>query len=294
MDIVSSVVIGVVQGVTEFLPISSTAHLKIIPALLGWKEPSAASSAVIQLGTVAAVLVYFAKDLGAITKGFLRSLMPQKNTVVASGDAVAPDIDPRQTTEARQGWAIILGTIPIIVVALLLKKFIENDFRSLYVIAGAQIVGALALYAADKLAPKTRTLDTITVKDGILVGIAQCFALVPGMSRSGSTMTGGFLTGLNREAATRFAFLLSVPATTLAGLFELKEVFKNAPVAPGEVQLSTPDLIIATLVSGLVGYASIAWLIKLLRTQDTLPFVVYRVLLGIGILLLLRQGILTP
>ena len=295
MDIVQSVVYGVVQGVTEFLPISSTAHLKIIPALLHWREPSAASSAVIQLGTVAAVLIYFAKDLGVITRGFLRSLMPQEAVVAASGDgATAPDVDPKQTLEARLGWGIILGTIPIVIAALLLKKFIEHDFRSLYVIAAAQIVGAIALYAADKLTPKTRTIETITVKDCLLVGVAQCFAVVPGMSRSGSTMTGAFLTGLNREAAARFSFLLSVPATALAGLFELKDVFKHAPPAVGEVQLGIPDLIIATVVSGIVGYAAIAWLIKLLRTQDTLVFVVYRVLLGIGLFLLISRGFFAP
>lgn len=294
MDIVQSVIIGVVQGVTEFLPISSTAHLKIIPALLHQPEPSAASSAVIQLGTVAAVLVYFAKDLGAIAKGFLRSLAPPENNAVGTdGDAVASDVDPRQTLEARLGWGILLGTIPIVLVALLLRKYIENDFRGMQIIAGAQIVGAIALYTADKLTPKNRTLDTITVKDCLLVGVAQCFAVIPGMSRSGSTMTGAFLTGLNREAAARFSFLLSVPATALAGLFELKEVFNHAPVAAHEVQLSTPDLIIATVVSGLVGYASIAWLIKLLRTQDTLVFVVYRILLGIALFVLISRGFFT-
>jgi len=128
------------------------------------------------------------------------------------------------------------------------------------------------------------------VKDCFLVGIAQCFAVIPGMSRSGSTMTGAFLTGLNREAAARFSFLLSVPATALAGLFELKDVFKHAPVAANEIQLSTPDLIIATVVSGLVGYAAIAWLIKLLRTQDTLVFVIYRVLLGAALFVLISRG----
>ena len=282
MDIIKAIVFGVVQGITEFLPISSTAHLKIVPALLHWQEPSAASSAVIQLGTVAAVLVFFAKDLLQITIGFLKSLTAPK--AIPGADA-----DPRRTLEARLGWGIILGTVPIVVAALLLKDHIEGDFRSLPVIAGTQIVMALLLYAADKLSPKTRTLDSITIEDCVLVGLAQCLSLVPGASRSGSTMTGAFFTGLNREAAARFSFLLSVPATLLAGLFELKDVLKHAPVKPGEMQIGTPDLIIATVVAGIVGYASIAWLLKLLRTQDTLVFVVYRVLLGVGIFYLLSQ-----
>lgn len=289
MDILKAIVLGVVQGVTEFLPISSTAHLKIVPALLHWQEPSAASSAVIQLGTVASVLIYFAKDLGKITVGFVKSLLPRKPgaTTTPSNE---PDIDPRKTLEARLGWGIILGTIPIIIGALLLKKFIENEFRSLYVIAATQIVMALALYAADKLAPKKREIDSITVKDCLLVGLAQCLALVPGASRSGSTMTGAFLTGLNREAATRFSFLLSIPATALAGLYELKDVIKGVPVKPGEMQLDTIELAIATIVAMLVGYASIAWLIKLLRTQDTLVFVIYRILLGIALFMLIARG----
>lgn len=275
MDLVKAITLGVVQGVTEFLPISSTAHLKIVPALLHWREPSAASSAVIQLGTVASVLIYFAKDLGQITVGFLKSLRPGAD---------------KNTLEARLGLGIILGTLPIIIAALLLKKFIENEFRSLYVIAGTQIVMALALYAADKLATKKRLIENITVKDCLIVGFAQCIALIPGASRSGSTMTGAFLTGLNREAATRFSFLLSVPATALAGLYELKDIIKGVPVKPGEMQLGTVDLAVATVVAMLVGYASIAWLIKLLRTQDTLVFVIYRILLGIVLFLLIARG----
>ncbi len=246
----------------------------------------------IQLGTVASVLIYFAKDLGQITVGFLRSIFPPKQGALpASSDGPStPDIDPRNTLEARLGLGIILGTIPIIIGALLLKRYVEHEFRSLYVIAGAQIVMALVLYAADKLAPKTRDIASITVKDCLFVGLAQCLALVPGASRSGSTMTGAFLTGLNREAATRFSFLLSIPATALAGLFELKDVIRGMPVKPGEWQLGTVDLAVATVVAMIVGYASIAWLIKLLRTHDTLGFVIYRVLLGIALFVLIAQG----
>lgn len=279
MDLLKAIVLGFVQGVTEFLPISSTAHLKIVPALLRWQEPGAASSAVIQLGTVASVLIYFAKDLAQIATGFLKSLRPGAD---------------RTTLEARLGLGIILGTIPIIIGALLLKRFIENEFRNLYIIAATQIVMALALYAADKLATKKRLIENITVKDCLIVGLVQCLALVPGASRSGSTMTGAFLTGLNREAAARFSFLLSIPATALAGLFELKDIIKGVPVKPGEMQLGTVDLAVATVVAMIVGYASIAWLIKLLRTQDTLVFVIYRILLGIALFALIAQGYLHP
>ncbi|MBC8139779.1 MAG: undecaprenyl-diphosphatase UppP [Fibrella sp.] len=275
MDLLQAAVLGAVQGVTEFLPISSTAHLKIVPALLHWQEPAAASSAVIQLGTVASVLIYFAKDLWQITVGFFKSLR-------AGAD--------KNTLEARLGRGIILGTIPIVIVGIALKPFIVGDFRSMSVIAATQIVMALVLYAADKFTPKTRTIESITVKDCLIVGLAQCLAVVPGASRSGSTMTGGFLTGLNREAATRFAFLLSVPATALAGLAQLKDIFDKVPVKAGEVQLNTAELAVATIIAMLVGYGSIAWLIKLLRTQDTLVFVIYRILLGIILFVLIAQG----
>lgn len=291
MDLIKSITLGVVQGITEFLPISSTAHLKIVPALLGWPDPGAAPSAVIQLGTVAAVLIYFAKDLLQIATGLIKSFGPAPKTGEVTG------IDPKNTLEARLGRGIILGTIPICVMAILLKKFIEHSFRGMYVIAGAMIVMALVLYAADILTPKKRSIESITVKDCLIVGLMQCLALIPGSSRSGSTMAGAFLTGLNREAAARFSFLLSIPATTLAGLVELKDIIKPPavdPTVPAAVTMhwTTPDLIIATVVAGVVGYISIAWLLKLLKNHTTIGFVVYRILVGIALIVMVSKGMI--
>jgi len=189
------------------------------------------------------------------------------------------------------GWAVVLGTIPICIAGLAGKKFIEGSLRSNTVIAVAMIVGALALYAAEMLTQKKRALADITVKDGVTVGIAQAFALIPGMSRSGSTLIGAFLTGLNREAAARFSFLLSVPAVVLAGLLELKDIRAPLPAgAPPTMALTHVDVVIATVVAGLVGYASIAFLLKYLRTHTTLAFVVYRLALGALLLYLISTG----
>lgn len=283
MDIVKSVTLGVVQGLTEFLPISSTAHLKIIPALLHWDDPGAAATAVIQLGTLLAVVVYFARDLWSALVGTLRGI---RNPAL------------RQTPEARMGFAVIVGTIPICIAGLAFKNIIVGPLRSLYVIAAAQIVGAIVLYLAEVFVSRKaeRGMGDVQIRDGLNVGLAQVFALIPGVSRSGSTLTGAFLTGLNREAAARFSFLLSVPAVLLSGLFEMKEFIKpEAPVpgAPPIMHWTTPDLVIATVVSGLVGYASIAFLISYLRKRSTLVFVVYRLLLGLLLFYLLRQGILS-
>lgn len=277
MDLVKSVTLGIVQGLTEWLPISSTAHLKVVPNLLGWPDPGAAATAVIQLGTLVAVVVYFAKDLWGMTKGTLRALMP-------GGD--------RSTPEARLGLAVIVGTIPVCVAGLLLKDLITGPFRSNYVIATTLIVMGLILFAADTLvgSKARREVGDIQIRDGIVVGLAQMLALVPGVSRSGATLTGAFLTGLNREAAARFSFLLSVPAVLLSGLYELKEFIKPEPLPPGApptMVWTTPDLLIATVVSGIVGYASIAFLLRYLRRHSTLVFVIYRVLLGLLLLYLL-------
>lgn len=279
MDIIKSVTLGIVQGLTEFLPISSTAHLKIVPNLLGWNDPGAAATAVIQLGTMGAVIAYFARDLAAITRGFLRSLMPGSNE--------------KDTATARMGRAVIVGTIPICVVGLALKDQIESTFRSNYIIGTMLIVMALVLFAADKFLPKTRPMEEVQLKDGIIVGLAQAIALVPGASRSGSTLAGAFLTGLNREAAARFSFLLSVPAVLLSGLFQMKEFIRPGPPIPGApptMAWTTADLAIATVVSGLVGYASIAFLLRYLRRHDTKVFVIYRLLVGALVIYLTSQG----
>ena len=278
MDIIKSVTLGVVQGLTEFLPISSTAHLQIVPRLLGWADPGAPYSAVIQLGTVAAVIVYFWKDLLGIVTGFVRSLTHK---------------EARNTLEARLGWALIIGTVPVVVAALLLKKLIETQFRSLWVVATMFIVMATLLLLAEIIAKHKRGIETVTPQDGLLVGLAQAFALVPGSSRSGSTLTMALFLGFTREAAARFSFLLSVPATALAGLYELYDKYykhRNEPPDAGIIPWTTPDLIVGTLVSGIVGYACIALLLRFLRTNSTLVFVVYRYVVGAILLYLLWSG----
>ncbi len=267
MDIVKSVTLGIVQGLTEWLPISSTGHLIIVPTLLNWPDPGAASTAVMQLGTLLAVLIYFRKDLWGALVGTLRGIK---------------DPAARNTPEARLGFAVIIGTIPVCVAGLLLKKVIEGPLRSIYVIAGAQIVGAIALYLAELVGTKraTRGVEEVQPRDGIVVGLGQMCALIPGISRSGSTLTGAFLTGLNREAAARFSFLLSVPAVLLSGLLELKDLIDHKAPPPGTMIWTTPELILATAVAGIVGYASIAFLLGYLKKHSTLVFVIYRIALG--------------
>ena len=270
MDIVKAIVLGIVQGLTEFLPISSSAHLEIVPRLLGWGDAGTAYTAVIQLGTIAAVIIYFWKDLSRVATAFLRSLS-------SGGDKNSPD--------TRLGWAIVLGTIPISVLGLLLKKFIIKDFRSLWLVATMMIVMGVLLIVAEVVAKHKRGISDITIRDGWIVGFFQVLAVIPGASRSGSTLTGAMFLGLNREAAARFSFLLSVPAIVLSGLVELKDVVKPpvADVASNMVKTITwtgPEIAISTVVAGLVGYACIAWLLKFLRTNSTLPFVIYRFVLG--------------
>ena len=275
MDLLQATVYGIVQGLSEFLPISSTAHLRIVPALLGWGDPGAAYTAIIQLGTTAAVLVYFAKDIGRIAKAWLVGLARR---------------EPFGDFDARLGWYVIVGTIPVVVLGLLLKKYIEGEFRSLYVIAFAAIVMASLLAVAEKAARHARALESVTLKDGIVVGLMQALALVPGASRSGCTLTGGLFLGLQRDAAARFSFLLSIPATLGAGLFELRHLLHAAASQP----LPAASLAVGTVASFVAGIAAIAGLLRFLRTRTTLVFIVYRLVLGAGLLALLHQGWLSP
>lgn len=274
MNLLQALVLGAIQGLTEFLPISSTAHLRVIPALLGWSDPGAAYSAIIQLGTTIAVLVYFAGDILRIARAFLSALAKRR---------------PFETADARMGWYVILGTVPVAAAGLLLKKYIEHDARSLHVIAWAAIALALLLTAAEKWASRSRHLDQVTTADGIWVGLAQTLALVPGASRSGVTLTAGLFRGLTREAAAHFSFLLSIPATTAAGLFELRDAFPHGAPAGG---LSAGPLIVGTLAALVLGYLSIAGLLRFLKTRTTYAFVVYRLLFGAGILALLALDVL--
>ncbi len=273
MSLLEAVVLGLVQGLTEFLPISSTAHLRIVPSLLGWEDPGAAYSAVIQLGTVLAVIIYFWRDILGLAGAFFRGLKAR---------------DPLGEQQSRLAWMVILGTVPISVLGILFKPYIEGSLRSLYVIAGMLIAMALLLLMAERRAKHQRTMNDMSLKDGLTVGLWQAVALIPGASRSGSTITGALFLGLKREDAARFSFLLGIPATTLAGLFQLKDLLE---VGAG---VGTAALVVGTVVSFVSGMAAIAGLLRFLRSRTTMVFVVYRVGLGLLLFGLLAAGVLQP
>ena len=270
-EVFKAIVYGIIQGLTEFIPISSTAHLRVIPALLNWGDEGAAFAAVIQMGTLIATLIFFRKDIGALTSGFLKAFK-SKNYFS----------DPY----SRIFILIIMGTIPISVCGILLKNFIEGDARGLYVICGALIILAILLYIAEKVTLRKKDFSEITIKDGIIIGLAQALALIPGSSRSGVTITAGLFCGLKRDVTARYSFLLSIPAIGLSGLYEL---YTERQELLNENILS---LFIATIVSGIVGYLSIAFLISYLKRKSTILFIIYRIVLGLIILVLLSLGIL--
>ena len=267
-----ALVLGVVQGLTEFLPISSTAHLKVVPVLLGWGDPGVAVTAVIQLGSIAAVLAYFREDLAQVMQGISRACRHGQWS------------DP----QARLGVAIALGTLPIVFAGLLLKKLVpdydNSPLRSLTSIATVSIVMALLLALAELAGRRRRTLAEVLPRDGVLVGVAQALALVPGVSRSGSTLTASLFDGWQRPAAARFSFLLGIPAITLAGLVELKEALQ-APANGGPV-----PMLVGILAAAVVSWLAIAWLLRFLQNHGTWVFVAYRLLFGLVILLFFRHA----
>jgi undecaprenyl-diphosphatase len=282
MTLLQAVVLGIIQGLTEFLPISSTAHLKIVPALLGWGDPGAAFTAVIQIGTLAAVLLYFWSQVWRIAAATLKG--------IAAGSPLA-------TYDARLGWMIALATVPIVVVGLTFQDAIETTLRSLYVIAFALIGLAVVLSLAEVYVVRQvssgrplKQLEDLGWREAIVVGMAQAVALVPGSSRSGVTITGGLFCGLSREAAARFSFLCSLPSIFAAGIYEL---YKEREALIGS-QSDALNLIAATMVAGVVGYWSIGFLLRILRTRTTLVFIVYRLVVGLALLALLSVGILQP
>ena len=268
MDAFQAIVLGIVQGLTEFLPVSSTGHLRIVPAFLGWEDPGAAFTAVTQLGTLTAVLLYFREDLWRIATTWLRSLR---------------DPELRSTLDARMGWYIGLGTIPIAIFGFIFKDQIEEGARSLYLIGTTLIVLGLLLLLAEKVATHERPLERINRRDAIVIGVAQACALVPGVSRSGATLTAGMFLGFDRPSAARYSFLLSVPAVVLSGLFELRKIGDEG--GAGFVPTA-----IATLLAFIVGYATIAFLLRWLTSHSTAIFVAYRVLLGALVIGLTATG----
>ena len=274
MTLIEACALGIVQGITEFLPISSTAHLRVVPALLGWEDPGAAFTAVVQLGTLLAVLVYFAGDMRTMARAALAGLMGGK---------------PLASQDARLAWFIIIGTFPIGLCGLAFKRHIEGEWRSLYVISASLILLGLVLWWAERSATFRREVDQIGWLDSQLIGLAQAVALIPGASRSGTTMTAAMLLGLTRESAARFSFLLGIPAIGAAGLFELRDLLKHGAGGAG-----LPALAAATLTSAVSGYLAIDLLLRYLRRNTTYLFVWYRIGLGLLLLLLLSAGILKP
>ncbi|TLQ47209.1 undecaprenyl-diphosphate phosphatase [Streptomyces marianii] len=278
-----SLILGLVQGLTEFLPISSSAHLRLTAAFAGWHDPGAAFTAITQIGTETAVLIYFRKDIARIVSAWFRSLT---------------DKAMRRDHDAQMGWLVIVGSIPIGVLGVTLKDQIEGPFRDLRLTATMLIVMGIVLGVADRLAARDETggkhrvvrerksLRDLSVKDGLIFGVCQAMALIPGVSRSGATISGGLLMGYTREAAARYSFLLAIPAVLASGVFELKDA--------GEGHVSWGPTVFATVIAFAVGYAVIAWFMKFITTKSFMPFVIYRIILGILIFILVGTDVLSP
>ncbi|GHG35211.1 undecaprenyl-diphosphate phosphatase [Streptomyces albogriseolus] len=279
-----SLILGLVQGLTEFLPVSSSAHLRLTAAFSGWEDPGAAFTAITQIGTETAVLIYFRKDIGRILSAWSRSLT---------------DKEMRRDQDARMGWLVIVGSIPIGVLGVTLKDQIEGPFRDLRLTAAMLIGMGIVLGVADRLAARAESggrhrvaaprkeLGDLTVRDGLIYGVCQAMALIPGVSRSGATISGGLFMGYRREAAARYSFLLAIPAVLASGLFELKDAADGGHVSWG------PTLF-ATVIAFVTGYAVIAWFMKFISTKSFMPFVWYRIALGVVIIVLVAAGALSP
>jgi len=279
-----SLILGLVQGLTEFLPVSSSAHLRLTAAFSGWEDPGAAFTAITQVGTEAAVLIYFRKDIGRILSAWTRSLTNK---------------EMRRDHDARMGWLVIVGSIPIGVLGVTLKDQIEGPFRDLRITAAMLIGMGIVLGVADRLAARDegggrhraakqrKQLEDLTVKDGLIYGFCQAMALIPGVSRSGATISGGLFMGYRREAAARYSFLLAIPAVLASGLFELKDAAEGGHVSWGPT-------VFATIVAFVTGYAVIAWFMKFISTKSFMPFVWYSIALGVVIIVLVTMGVLSP
>jgi undecaprenyl-diphosphatase len=270
VDAAQAIVLGIVQGLTEFLPVSSTAHLRIVPAFFGWDDPGAAFTAVVQLGTMTAVLVYFRRELWSIGRAWLRSVLGRERA-------------PRDA-DARLGWYIVLGTIPIAVLGLAFKDQVEHQFRTLELVGSALVVFSFVMLRAEARSRRDRDLADLTRRDGLLIGCAQAIALVPGVSRSGATISAGLFLDFDRTTAARYSFLLSVPAVVLSGVFELRHV--------GEGGFPAGATAIATLLAFVVGYASIAFLLRYLVRHSIGVFAAYRVALGLIVVALAAANVI--
>lgn len=271
MSWLEAIVLGIVQGITEFLPISSTGHLRIVPAFAGWEDPGAAFTAIVQLGTTLAVLIYFREDLWRVARTWLRSLR---------------DPSLRQSVDARMGWYLIVATIPISIFGFAFDDEIETSARDLYLIGTVLIVFSFVLLLAERVGRKERGERDIGLRDAIAVGVAQACALVPGVSRAGATISAALFLGMKREAAARFSFLLSMPAIVAAAVYSMRGVVTGEETTDA----GTTPIIIACVFAFIAGYVSIAWLLRFLTSHGLGVFVWYRVALGAAVLALTAAG----
>lgn len=274
IDWFHAAVLGLVQGLTEFLPVSSSAHLRVFSALMGWQDPGAAFTAVTQLGTETAVLIYFRKDIAAIVSAWVVALFKRER---------------RSDPNARLGWFVILGTLPIGIFGALFQDTIETTLRDLRVIGTTLILFGVILAIADRTRAvrHAKPISELTLPHAVAYGLAQSLALIPGVSRSGGTISAGLLLGYSREAAARYSFLLAIPAVLASGVLELFKIGEGPAPAWGPT-------VLATVIAFAVGYAAIAWFLKYISSHSFLPFVIYRILLGILIIGLVTAGVLAP
>jgi undecaprenyl-diphosphatase len=273
MGWLEALVLGIVQGLTEFLPVSSSAHQSIVGQFFGGRDPGAAFTAITQLGTEAAVIIFFRKDIWLIIRNWFGSLTGRV---------------PRNDPEARMGWLVILGSIPIVLLGLLFQDAIDSSLRNLWITAAMLGGFGIVIGIADRFARNVRPLESLTWGHGIIFGLAQCLALVPGVSRSGATIAAGLTLGYKREAAARYSFLLAIPAVVGSGLFKLADISSD-PVRP-----AWGPILLATVIAFVIGYAVIAWLLRYISTHNFLPFVIYRIALAVVVVILLVTGVLTP
>ncbi|NQX06859.1 undecaprenyl-diphosphate phosphatase [Rathayibacter sp. VKM Ac-2856] len=280
MGLLEALILGLVQGLTEFLPISSSAHLRIVSELLpglDGKDTGAAFTAITQLGTETAVIIYFWRDIVKIVSNWCRSLVGKV---------------PRTDANARMGWLIIVGSLPIIVLGLLFQDQIETTLRSLWVVATTLIVFGILLGVADAVGAKKRRLRDLNVRDGLIFGGAQALALVPGVSRSGGTITAGLFMGYERKAAARYSFLLAIPAVFGSGLYQLYKSISDPEILPNQIQVGGLETLVATIVAFVVGFVVIAFFMSYISRRSFLPFVIYRIVLGVVLMVALSTGAL--
>lgn len=286
LNLIISVLLGIIQGLTEFIPVSSTAHIRILPAFMNIADVGAAYTAVIQLGSLVALIIYFKKDLYKFTLesyiAIKKELSERKNVL-----KIIKDFE-KWNHDARLPFYLILGTIPISIAGLLLKNLIKGPFRSLYIIAFSLIIFAIILWISDLKSKRNKDLKDLNIWDSLWIGFAQAFALIPGVSRSGVTLMAGLILNFKRESSMKFSFLLSIPAIALSGFYELIKDWNEIQ------QLGIISVIVGIITTVIVSYIAIAWLLKYLQTHNTLIFVVYRIFLGILIFILLYFDILQP